>query len=111
MRLTLRKKLGLGFGVILALTVFSTTMNYVESTDLGKNQDAMVDLRFPAIETARELQRDLNYTQVKGAKPFLREQSRPGGRKLKGRSTEPGATLEKMLPSWTNWRLNGLRPT
>ena len=36
------EKLGLGFGVILALTVFSTTMNYVESTDLGKSQDAMV---------------------------------------------------------------------
>jgi len=71
MSLTLGKKLGLGFGVILALMVFSATMTYLKSTDIRESQDATVDLRFPAVETARELQRDLNYTQVKGRQAIL----------------------------------------
>ncbi|MGA2978148.1 MAG: methyl-accepting chemotaxis protein [Terriglobales bacterium] len=71
MRLTLGRKLGLGFGVILALMVFSAVMNYLRSTDIRKTEDATVELRFPAIEIARMLQRDLNYTQVKGRQAIL----------------------------------------
>jgi methyl-accepting chemotaxis protein len=71
MKLTLGKKLGLGFGAILALMVFSAATTYLKSTDIRESQDATVGLRFPAIEHARELQRDLNYTQVKGRQAIL----------------------------------------
>jgi methyl-accepting chemotaxis protein len=71
LRLSLGKKLGLGFGVILALMVFSAVTNSLKSADIRRTEDATVELRFPAIETARELQRDLNYTQVKGRQAIL----------------------------------------
>jgi methyl-accepting chemotaxis protein len=71
MRLTIGRKLGLGFGVILALMVFSAVMTYLRSADIRRQQDATVELRFPALETARELQRDLNYTQVKCRQAIL----------------------------------------
>ncbi len=71
MKLTLGRKLGLGFGVILALMVFSAVMNYLKLAGIKQSQDATVELRFPAIEIARELQRDLNYSQVKGRQAIL----------------------------------------
>jgi methyl-accepting chemotaxis protein len=71
MKLTLGQKLGLGFGALLALMVFSAATTYLKSTDIRESQDATVALRFPAIENARELQRDLNYTQVKGRQAIL----------------------------------------
>jgi methyl-accepting chemotaxis protein len=71
MKLTLGRKLGLGFGVVLSLMVFSGVMTYLRSADIKQQQDATVELRFPALETARELQRDLNYTQVKGRQAIL----------------------------------------
>ena len=40
MKLTLGKKLGLGFGVILALMVLSATMSYLKSSDIKQTQDA-----------------------------------------------------------------------
>jgi hypothetical protein len=71
MKLTLGRRLALGFGAILGLMVLSAAMNYVKSSNIRKSQDAAVNLRFPALETARELQRDLNYTQVKGRQAIL----------------------------------------
>jgi len=71
MKLTLGKKLGLGFGALLGLMVFSAATTYLKSTDIRESQDTTVAQRFPAIENARELQRDLNYTQVKGRQAIL----------------------------------------
>ncbi len=71
MRLTLGRKLGFGFGTILTLMVFSAAMNYVRSANIRESEDAAIELRFPAIEVSRMLQRDLNYTQVKGRQAIL----------------------------------------
>ncbi|MGA7558005.1 MAG: methyl-accepting chemotaxis protein [Terriglobales bacterium] len=71
MKLTLGKKLGVGFGSILALMVFSAAMNYVRSASIRASEDAAIEMRFPAIEVSRMLQRDLNYTQVKGRQAIL----------------------------------------
>jgi len=71
MKLTLGKKLGLGFGVILALMVFSATMAYLKSADIRQSQDMTLGLRVPSLETARKLQRDLNQAQSKGRQVIL----------------------------------------
>src|ERR1700685_3765674 len=71
MRVTLGAKLGLGFGVILALMVFASTISYLKSASIRRNQDATFDLRFPSLESARKLQRDLNQTQSKGRQVIL----------------------------------------
>jgi methyl-accepting chemotaxis protein len=107
MKLTLGKKLGLGFGVILALMVFSAAMNYVRSTNIRKSEDAAIELRFPAIEVARMLQRDLNYTQVKGRQAILAGTDPPRWEEAKkafhGAWNSIGndvAQLDELSPKW-----------
>jgi hypothetical protein len=62
MKLTLGKKLGLGFGFILALMVFISAISYVKSARIKESQDLTFDLRFPSVEGTQALQRDLNQT-------------------------------------------------
>jgi methyl-accepting chemotaxis protein len=71
MKLTLGKKLGLGFGVILALMVLSTVISYVKLADVKENQELAFGVRFPSLETARQLQRDLNQAGNKGRQAIL----------------------------------------
>src|SRR5258708_8442514 len=71
MKLTLAKKLGLGFAVILALMVFTATMSYLKSDNIRESQDVTFELRFPSLEAARTLQRDLNQSQSKGRQTVL----------------------------------------
>jgi CHASE3 domain sensor protein len=71
MRLTLGKKLGLGFAVILALMVFSTTMSYLKSASITQSQDITFELRYPTLETVRRLQRDVNQVQSQGRQVVL----------------------------------------
>jgi methyl-accepting chemotaxis protein len=71
MKLTLGRKMGLSFGLLLTLMIGSSVLNHFESAAIRREEDATVELRFPALETARMLQRDLNYTQVKGRQAIL----------------------------------------
>jgi methyl-accepting chemotaxis protein len=71
MKLTLSKKLGLGFGVILALMVFSAVITYMKSATVRQTQDVVFERRYPSLETSRRLQRDLNQTQSKGRQAIL----------------------------------------
>jgi methyl-accepting chemotaxis protein len=107
MKLTLGKKLGVGFGLILALMVFSAAMNYVRSASIRTSEDAAIELRFPAIEIARMLQRDLNYTQVKGRQAILAgtDQARwqDGKKGFDGAWSSIGkdvAQLDELAPKW-----------
>jgi methyl-accepting chemotaxis protein len=71
LKLTLGKKLGVGFGVILALMVFVATASYLKSDDIRRSQDAAFGVRIPSLKAAIKLQRDLNQTQVKGRQAIL----------------------------------------
>ena len=71
MKLTLGKKLGLGFGVILALMVVSGILSYVKSADIKQIQTQILQSRLPTMETAKDLQRDLNQAQSTGRKTIL----------------------------------------
>jgi methyl-accepting chemotaxis protein len=107
MKLTLGKKLGLGFGVILTLTVCSTTMSYLKSDDIRQIQDATFELRFPSLEVSRKLQRDLNQTQSKGRQVILA--GAEPARKEQGKKLFDGAWdeidkdmagMEELAPKW-----------
>lgn len=78
MRLTLGRKLELGFGSVLLLMVFTSFAGFLKTNEIRKSQDATIERTFPAIETARQLQRDLNYTQVKGRQAILSGTDRHG---------------------------------
>ena len=71
MKLTLGKKLGVGFGTILFLLVFIATASYIKSNHIRQSQDAAFEVRIPSLEAAIKLQRDLNQTQVKGRQAIL----------------------------------------
>jgi methyl-accepting chemotaxis protein len=71
MKMTLRSKLGLGFGAILTLMVFSATITYFKSADIRRNQEGAFEVRIPSLKIAIRLQRDLNQTQVKGRQAIL----------------------------------------
>ena len=71
MKLTLGKKLGAGFGIILALMVFVATAGYLKSDDIRRSQDVAFEVRIPSLKAAITLQRDLNQTQVKGRQAIL----------------------------------------
>jgi methyl-accepting chemotaxis protein len=71
MKITLGKKLGLSFGVILALMVLSTVLTYHEETSIKETQDRAMNSIFPSVRAATDLQRDLNQTQSKGREIIL----------------------------------------
>jgi len=108
MKLTLGKKLGLGFGVILALMVVSATMTYLKSADITRTQDAILTVRVPSLNAARELQRDLNQAGNKGRQAILGGEDparREAAKKLADDNwsviDKDVARLEELAPHWT----------
>jgi methyl-accepting chemotaxis protein len=71
MKLTLGKKLGLGFGIVLALMFLSTMLTYFKAGAIQETQDYSASLRVPLIKASIELQRDLNETQSRGRQIIL----------------------------------------
>ena len=108
MKLTLGKKLGLGFGVILALMVLSTVMTYWKVADIKQSQDNVFSLSFPSVETAASLQRDLNQVASKGRQAILagtEPDKREAAKKLSDDAwSEVGkdvARLDELASHWT----------
>ncbi len=71
MKLTLGKKLGLGFGVILALMVFSAVLTYLKGAAINETQNHTMTVRVPTINALTSLQKELNQTQSKGRQVIL----------------------------------------
>ena len=108
MKLTLGKKLGLGFGVILTLMVVSGVLSYVKLTDVKQIQDFAFDLRVPSVEAIRELQRDLNQAGNKGRQAILGGEDptrREHAKKLADDTwiavDKDVARLDELAPRWT----------
>ena len=80
MRLTLGRKLGLSFGVILALMIVSSIMSYVTVKDSQAKEEFLINVRVATIINCRKAQSNLDYTGSKsrhfilaGAQPARRE--------------------------------------
>ena len=107
MKLTLGKKLGLGFGVILALMVLSATMSYLQSSDIKQSQDRALDLRFPTIVTATKLQRDMNGSTNKGrevilaTEPVRKEAAKKLFEGAWSAVEKDIAEMDELAPKWT----------
>jgi methyl-accepting chemotaxis protein len=108
MKLTLGKKLGLGFGTILALMVFSAVMSYVKTADIKQTQDAILNQRVPTLDTARKLQRDLNQTASKARQAMLAgtdARRREDGKRLLDSAWDSIdkdiARMDELSPHWT----------
>jgi len=108
MKFTLGRKLGLGFGVILCLMVFNSAISYLKSSSIRQSQDITFELRYPTLETARRLQRDLNQTQSKsrqvilaGAEPARREVGRKSFEETWNDIDKEVAQLDELAPKWS----------
>src|SRR5580704_7565766 len=71
MKLTLGRKLGLGFASILALMIVSSIVTYWKAAAIRQTQDRITAVRVPTIGAAKDMQRDLNQTQSKGRQAIL----------------------------------------
>jgi methyl-accepting chemotaxis protein len=71
MKLTLGKKLGLGFASILALMLVSALLTHLKARSIQQTQDTAANLRVPLIKTCTELQRDLHLTMSKSRQVIL----------------------------------------
>jgi methyl-accepting chemotaxis protein len=107
MKLTLGKKLGLGFGAILALMVLSSTMSYMKSAAIRQNQDTTLEVSVPSLKAAIRLQRDLSETQVKGRQVVLAATDPEKRNEAKNEFDAAWAALEKdiaelgeLAPRW-----------
>ncbi len=107
MKFTLGRKLGLGFGVILALMVFSAMMTFLKSTDIKQSEDHMLDIRFPTLLTGTKLQRDLSEAQshgrqlvLAGASTSRREEAKTTFGRDWNEIDKDIAALDELAPKW-----------
>jgi methyl-accepting chemotaxis protein len=71
MKLTLGRKLGLGFGSILTLMVLSALLSYWRISEVQQIQTTLLTLRVPTLDGVRQLQRDLFQTGSKARQAIL----------------------------------------
>jgi methyl-accepting chemotaxis protein len=106
-RLTLGRKLGLGFGVILGLIVVDTTLTYLQANAIKMHQDRAMGVSMPTLETCRNLQKDLNQTQSKGRQVLLagtetarRESAKKAFNEAWGDIEKDVARMDELAPQW-----------
>ena len=108
MKITLGRKLGFGFGAILALTVLSVALTFSKASTIKETQQIITAVRVPTIGACKDLQRDLNQTQSKGRQAIL-----AGSDSAQWESTKKAfdlawddigkdvARLDELSPHWT----------
>jgi methyl-accepting chemotaxis protein len=107
MRLTLGRKLGLGFGAILALMVLSAVSSYFKLADIKESVARMVSVRVPTLDACRQIQNDLNYSGAKsrqvilaGTQPTRREGALKSYNTAWDNVAKHVATLTELSPHW-----------
>ena len=71
MKLTLGKKLLLGFGTILVLMIVSSGLSYRKSSEIREIEHFILLNRIPSIQAASQLKDDLDYSGSKSRQGIL----------------------------------------
>jgi methyl-accepting chemotaxis protein len=108
MKLTLGKKLGMGFGCILTLMVCSAVLTYEKASAIQHSQEHALKVRVPGITACKDLQRDLNQTASKTRQAILAgaDRARREDAKKEVDATwadieeQEVATLDVLAPEW-----------
>jgi methyl-accepting chemotaxis protein len=108
MKLTLGKKLGMGFGVILALIMLNTVLAYLKANAIKATQEQVTTVLVPSIAACKDLQRDLNQLQSKGRQAILAG-AQPERREVAKRTFDENwndvekdvVRMEELAPKWT----------
>jgi methyl-accepting chemotaxis protein len=105
--LTLGKKLGVSFGVILVLAVIGSAVSYFKLSYIIRALDVTFELRFPSTEAALGLQRDINISSVNARQAILAG-SEPDRRVVATKSWKNSwenvekdvALMDQLAPRW-----------
>ena len=107
MRLTLGRKLGMSFGVILALMVVSSLMSYVKVKSSQAIQETLINVRVPTLDNCRKVQNDMNYGATKsrqvilaGTEPVRREAAQKVYDQAWESVAKDVAALTELSPRW-----------
>jgi methyl-accepting chemotaxis protein len=108
MNLKIGKKLGLGFGVILALMCISGAVTYWKITAVGVRQTKILEVRVPTINIDLRLSQDLNWSANKsrqfilaGDDPAKRESAKKLFDEVWVNIDKDVAQLTELAPRWT----------
>jgi methyl-accepting chemotaxis protein len=71
MKLTLGKKLGFGFGIVLALMLLSAGVSYIKSQEIKNVESGILLSRVPTLDHCRLVQDDLDYSGSKARHVIL----------------------------------------
>lgn len=85
MKLTVGKKLGFGFGAVLALMCITVSLSYARLQKIRKNQDLMISVRVPTLDAVRKAQDALDYSGSK-ARHFILAGTQPARREVASKS-------------------------
>jgi methyl-accepting chemotaxis protein len=107
MKLTIGKKLGLGFASLLFLMTASAGLAYLRLSDIRETEVSMVDLRVPTYLVDLTMQRDMNRAQSKGREVLLLG-AQPAAEKARTQFASiwkdldnDAAALDEFAPRWT----------
>jgi methyl-accepting chemotaxis protein len=106
MKLTLGKKLGLGFGAILALTVLSSSLSIMKVREVRELEAYILDNRVPTLDAGRALQRDLFQTGSKCRQTILAGNQADRRRDGLDRFEKTWASIDKDLATLTELSLH-----
>lgn len=71
MKMSIGRKLGVGFALVSLLTVCSAVVTYWKISDIRGKQEAMVDVRIPSLQYSQDLIAQLNEASSKGREYIL----------------------------------------
>ena len=108
MKLTIGKKLGAGFGVVLVLMAATALITYQKLSEIRGIVSRMTEVRMPTVETIRILQNDINYAAAKARHTILAgtdAKRRAAAQEAFGkgwvRIESDIARLDELAPHWT----------
>ncbi len=71
MKLTIGRKLGLGFATLLCLMIVSSGLAYSRLREIRRTETRLIEVRVPSQKLPIDLERDLNQSQNKGRQVIL----------------------------------------
>jgi methyl-accepting chemotaxis protein len=108
MKLTLGKKLGLGFGVVLVLMTASALLSYLKSGEIKAIEHFILSSRVPSIRVVSQLKDDLDYSGSKarqtilaGTQPARKEDAQKRFAGAWSRIDKDIAKLDELSPHWS----------
>lgn len=107
MKLTIGKKLGLGFAIVLSLMIISSGLAYLKLRNIRTTEAETLDIHVPSRRMDLQLQRDVNRAQSKGhevillgTQPAMEDARRQFNSNWEDADKEVAA-MDELAPEWT----------